>query len=323
MIVDTYTLNTNNLTLNKRGVICKPEQQQVEKNWSLFQSYKDEIQISYGLSGKHIIFRDPTNKPSLFTSCIKAEIESPCTTMFSSIESITKFGDKKVVHFSLSTPAIRFDASSNIAVGHVKLNYNDITNPNFATEKQVDNYIIKKRLYTIIEAADSYVLNNAKYHDKHAIYMYFMFFYKFDLNGNITHVTNFLLPYNYEPYSLVFASGLTMYDQNTVVVSYGVADVQCKLAFFTFDVINKLFVSDIPRANDLTSLHDYLKLVVLTQAHMDTYEAPQDPVPMDTQEILDHMEISHGGKNKKHKNKSTGKVHSQFLKQSKSNKNRA
>lgn len=295
MIIDKYILNNNILTLGPRGIICQPKQQRIEKNWSLFLGKTvdghDKMNISYGLSDKHIIFKDPV--ADLFSRCTTDEVKSIYTTLFSSIENNTRFRGNKVIHFSLSTPAIRYDEFTNIAVGHVKLNYNDITNPNFAIEDMNEkNFEIKKKLYQIIIEVDSHVYAKTSAHVLHPTYMYFMFFYKFDYkSGEIKEITNFILPYDKEPHSLVFASGLTrlndveMNYENTYIVSYGVADVECKLAFFKQSCIEQLF--------NLTKIENYPQLIVLTSTEYDM---------MDT----------HGGKNKtskqKYKNKSNGKI---------------
>lgn len=290
MIIDKYTLDNNTLTLGPRGIICQPKQQRIEKNWSLYLDRGERMNISYGLSGNHIIFKDPSN--GIFATCQQEIINSDSTSMFLRIENDTRFKDNKVIHFSLSTPAIKYDETTNIAVGHVKLNYTDITNPDFAfnalkdlnyNENNKSIYKLKERLYKIIIEIDSYIYNRKNAHVLHPTYMYFMFFYKFKYDtGEITEVTNFILPYDNEPHSLVFASGLTQFDDKCIV-SYGVADVECKLAFFTKTCIENLFKS--------TNIENYPQLVVLTSDLMDT---------------------SHGGKNKKskqkRKNKSTGKV---------------
>lgn len=274
MVLDIFTMTSigasTTLRFKNRSLMCKPKQQQIEKNWTIFDNGK--LNISYGLSGKHVFFNDIANKFSsgfeTFTHCEEKDTTSSITQMLKNIEDRTKFGDQKVIHFSLSTPAVRYNETSNIAIGHVKLNHQHISNVKYAldayndaTSNKYETISWKKQLYLIITEFENHInIKASSPHVKHPIYMYFMFFYKLNLQGEITDISNVFVPYNNEPYSLVFASGLAMtQDKSSLIISYGVADVQSKLAFFPTLIVDNMLKKP---TNNL----EWMKLIIMTKS---------------------------------------------------------
>lgn len=133
------------------------------------------------------------------------------------IETIMKLKQKynNQIYFSLSTPII-----NNIGIGHCKINYkheyNDDDKFNNFKEKHFKNKIL------------------------HGHLLYFFFFYKFDENYNITHMSNALMPYD-KHYLLAFPIGFTKYKHDIFIISYGEGDAKCKLMYLHInEIMDKL-----------------------------------------------------------------------------------
>ena len=186
-----------------------------DKNWSVW--FYNRLYISYLLVPRHIVIY-PTELES--DDCVvKSETE------ISVFERIEDYYDG-AVFFSLSTPALPFDEKSYLAVGHVKI------------------------VPELINEYDSPAFNFISKHPNVPVHpldiWYLIYFYTFDPQTvQILKISHAFLPPDAE-YGLVFASGLTMFDPDTFIVSYGEGDVKMKLMLITkAEIESMLFTTDI------------------------------------------------------------------------------
>jgi polysaccharide pyruvyl transferase WcaK-like protein/predicted GH43/DUF377 family glycosyl hydrolase len=183
-------------------------ERKVEKN-CVFDNNKNVI---YDING---IFKYIDNKKGFIS---KVVIQ---------LKNIIDFYGKDNIFFSLGTPISYIYINSkkyNISLGHVKVNFKNI-------KKNTEFYNFLK----------SVNYKNIKLHGK---YIYFMFFYVFDDNYNITHLSYSFIPTDdnnsHFPYLLVFPTGFYKTD-NYYLISYGEGDEFSKL--FTLkqqDILNLL-----------------------------------------------------------------------------------
>lgn len=183
-------------------------ERKVEKN-CVFDNNKNVI---YDING---IFKYIDNKNGFISKVIIQ------------LKNIIDFYGKDTIFFSLGTPVSYIYINSkkyNISLGHVKVEFKNI-------KKNTEFYNFLKSIN----------YKNVKLHGK---YIYFMFFYVFDDNYNITHLSYSFIPTDdnnsHLPYLLVFPTGFYKTD-NYYLISYGEGDEFSKL--FTLkqqDILNLL-----------------------------------------------------------------------------------
>ena len=79
---------------------------------------------------------------------------------------------------------------------------------------------------------------------KHGAYVYFMFFAEFDLNGNLTHLSNSFIPGQdmaHMPYHLVFPMGI-VFHKDTYFITYGEGDVRTKVLLLSYREMNRMLL---------------------------------------------------------------------------------
>jgi len=182
---------------------CADHASSVEKNWSMWIARDNTLRISYSLSPRHVFFKP---EPSSMERC-------------SIIEDKTKFEFPEHVHISLGTPAVRYNDSTMLAVGHAKIN--------------IEN--IKEGEYT-------FPIENIQAHPNASRnYKYFMFFYKFDSStGEVLAYSGFFIPWEGLPNRIFFPTGLAggPYEFS---LAYGVDDARSKIIILRKDVIDSQF----------------------------------------------------------------------------------
>ena len=185
------------------GPICENLATNSDRNWSLW-NYNKSIYISYWLTPKHIIFNLP-------------EIGEKCTSRKSSsitlLEKISNYYHKSLI-FSLSTPSYPFNHGLYLGVGHVKIYVDELDD---MKQSNVGQFIDLIKTINI----PPHVLN---------IY-YLMFLYTFNpITLDIINISHAFYPPTTE-YGVVFPCGLTKYNEDTYIISYGEADYRMKLLF--------------------------------------------------------------------------------------------
>lgn len=231
MVYSSGTFCNNNIVLeNNTHLICPAcISRPAEKNWTFWCGNDNKLRISYSIPGFHRYLTSDTN--GLFISCTahKAPDNQGYAGQLAYLETSSSASEYKNIQFSLSTPAIDFDNDHLLAVGHAKIDH----------ENKTTSCAINKIISEIKDIKDK---EKDKEKDKdylHPTYMYFMYFYIINkINGQIDGISPLLLLDADEPYSLVFPTGLTKFDDTTYIVSYGVGDEMCKLAFFNKDLIS-------------------------------------------------------------------------------------
>ena len=125
------------------------------------------------------------------------------------------FADHKII-LSGGSPAIEYDSKYYIGVGHAKIS-------------------VKK--FQEIFGAQNYLY--------HPSLIYLAFFYKIDIaTHQIVSITQlFIITDNYsnDPYLLQFPSGLQKIESDKFIISYGEADIRCKIFTITRTNIDLLF----------------------------------------------------------------------------------
>ena len=72
----------------------------------------------------------------------------------------------------------------------------------------------------------------------HPMFIYLMFYYVFDTNGNPIAISYMFLPTS--DTALCFPSGLTLTSNGSFLISYGDGDVKCKYFTTTKEIIDKM-----------------------------------------------------------------------------------
>ena len=212
MVICKCELLGDEMNLKNNYLICpKCIHQKIEKNWSLWESNDKNLRISYDIIGTHKFLIANTDD---FQNCDMISFPNKLDLFEDPPSASVELYDLKAemnTICSLSTPAVDFGDDIMLAVGHAKHDHKGQMKPEFKKFKDVKI---------------------------HPYYHYFMFFYTFDKDtGKILEISQLFTPYDNEPYSLVFASGLCKFDENNFIVSYGVGDEYCKLAIFSKDEI--------------------------------------------------------------------------------------
>ena len=193
--------------------LCANLSRKTEKNWSLW-SYNSNIYISYLISPGNIIFTENvTDEDPLSTIKCSATAE-PESNIFS---DITKYYQGNVI-FSLSTSALPFDQNSYISVGHAKIIWRSLEKNTLAYQFTKENL-------------------NMRHHPD---MFYLMFFYTFDpITFTTLKISHAFWPPDTQ-YGVVFPSGLTMFDDDTFLISYGEGDIKMKCMLITKSEINSM-----------------------------------------------------------------------------------
>lgn len=141
------------------------------------------------------------------------------------LQNIINYYGKDNIIFSLGTPIQKYN-NLLIGLGHVKIDYRNIKRDNNF------NYFIK-----------SFNWKNIKIHGR---YIYFMFFFTYDNNYKIKHLSNCFIPTDnnnsHLPYLLVFPTGLLNINNN-YIITYGEGDEFSKLIIMNKDEIERLLIN--------------------------------------------------------------------------------
>jgi hypothetical protein len=109
-----------NLELEEHTRLCENLSAYHEKNWSPWVTPKGKLRISYHIVPRHTVFVPEEN----MLNC-EAYFQKSDSNIFN---RITEYYGRRNISFSLSTPAIRWENSTYLAVGHVKLHpFTDLT----------------------------------------------------------------------------------------------------------------------------------------------------------------------------------------------------
>lgn len=232
MVICKCTLDNDTFNLEKNYLICpKCIHQKTEKNWSLWESNDENLRISYDIVGTHkylIAKTDDFQDCNMISSPNKMNIYENPPSAAVELHDLTAGTS---VSCSLSTPAVDFDDNIMLAVGHAKILHGNKMKLEFTRIKDIN-------------------------FNMHPHYHYFMFFYTFNkITGELLKVSQLFTPYDNEPYSLVFASGLCKFNEDNFIVSYGVGDEFCKFAIFSRDEIIGLLNKNKPINRDVKLLY--------------------------------------------------------------------
>lgn len=208
--------NDYSIKMSNESIVCPNISNQVEKNWS-FWDLQNKLYFSYNLSPRHMVVSLKNANSCSFNSIVGDN-----KNFFERFEQYYQQNSGHQVTFiCLSTPAIPFPNSNRyIGVGHIK--YKIDTIPFIPKESNLYKFhtnLVKKPI------------------NFHSVYVYMMFFYEFDpFTYELTRVSDFFFPH-IDEWGLVFPSGLTStHNENTILVSYGDHDSECKL--FTISIQN-------------------------------------------------------------------------------------
>lgn len=212
-------LSSRILQINENGeillypevLLCPEISNTVEKNWSFWQ-INGELQFSYGLYPAHNIYQLAINNNIIGCTGATVALQWPFLQLFK------KFYQDKI-HISVTTPAVPFE-SYFLGIGHIKYDYKNL------------NGLEGTALYNFTEK-----MKNAGKRF-HPMFIYLMFFYVFDTNGNPVAISYMFLPTS--DTALCFPSGLTLTQDGNFLVSYGDGDVKCKYFTTTKEIINKM-----------------------------------------------------------------------------------
>lgn len=185
----------------------------IEKNWV----FHDQTSILYKINGSFQIIENNVLK-TINVLLLKQLIDF--------------YGDDNI-YISLSTPPVNYNGKY-LSVGHIKIAYKNI-NKESPFIKFLNNTRVKY---------DDLIKNHGKY-------IYFMFFFEYTSDFIMTRISHSFIPTNDDnchlPYLLVFASGLTIYE-NKLMISYGEGDVRSKLLTIDISLVNNMLVD----VDDLT-----------------------------------------------------------------------
>lgn len=207
------------LLKGKLEPLCANLSQKTEKNWSLW-SYNSKVYISYLISPGNIIFtEDYDNERSLSEKTFIIRCNAMAEPQSNIFSDITKYYQGNVI-FSLSTSALPFDENSYLSVGHAKIIWTSLD----------------KNINTL---ASRFIKENL--HMRHHPNMfYLMFFYTFDpITFTTLKISHAFWPPDTQ-YGVVFPSGLTMFDNDTFLISYGEGDLKMKCMLISKTEINSM-----------------------------------------------------------------------------------
>ena len=211
-------------------LLCLNCSKKIEKNWAI-GFLNGDFFISYGLGlglGEHQYFKIEYNNNSWAANCAINKVESPISVEIKNVQN-----ENKDIFFSLSTPYVDYNNEEFLAVGHVKIKYNEYQIQKTNTKDPKITAILKKLNRSI--SPDNHIL--------HYEYMYMMYFYTIKKNDyTLSNISTFFVPLedDNEKFSIFFPSGLCRVD-NEIILSYGVGDICSKIAIFDIDDVNKIF----------------------------------------------------------------------------------
>jgi len=176
-----------------------------------------------------------------------------CHNIINLMNIISYYGNNNIF-FSLGTPIQQIKINNkiyNISLGHVKVNYKNI-------EKNTSFYKFLKNIdFTTIKM--------------HGKYIYFMFFYVFDENYNITHISYSFIPTDnnnqHLPYLLVFPTGFYK-SNNKYIISYGEGDEFSKILILSEKNILDLLIP----INNIDINYKFLFYNVDTYKYIELYD---------------------------------------------------
>jgi hypothetical protein len=209
-------------------LLCLNCSKKIEKNWAI-GFLNGDLFISYGFGlGEHQYFK--INYNSWAANC---SINTVRSSISEDIENVQN--KNKDIFFSLSTPYIDYNDEELLAVGHVKIKYNEyqIQKTNTGSKDPKITAILNKLNRSI--TPDNHIL--------HYEYMYMMYFYTIKKNDyKLSNISTFFVPLEdeNEKFSIFFPSGLCRVDKE-IILSYGVGDICSKIAIFDIDDVKKLF----------------------------------------------------------------------------------
>ena len=213
--------NDYSIKMSNESIVCPNISNQVEKNWS-FWDFQNKLYFSYSISPRHMVVQLKDVK-----SCSLKTIQGDSKINF--FERFEQYYQQnsghQVVFTCLSTPAIPlYNSNRYIGVGHIKYKIDTIPFiPKDSNLYVFHNYLIRRGI------------------SFHPVYAYMMFFYEFDpYTYELTRVSDLFFP-ELDKWGLVFPSGLTStHNENTLLVSYGDHDTECKLFTITIQKLNSM-----------------------------------------------------------------------------------
>jgi hypothetical protein len=227
MYASILTINEDlKLDIGKPVVMCPQFSNRMEKNWSLWLSPRGELLVSTWISPRHEIFHLRIDGDRL--SCPTVRHITSKNNILGSLKSYYN----KIVHISLSTPALRMSSGRYVAFGHIKYTYKDVgeLSSNSPLRRFTDLLIEKKKKL-------------------HPTYVYLMFLYEFspEFPYNITRISDMFIPES--AFSLVFPNNLTYSpEEDKYIMSYGDHDNQCWLLYMSpYQIEEALKVMKNPR----------------------------------------------------------------------------
>ena len=232
----TYDFDNNRLVLGDPFQLCRPCADKTEKNWNLYKFRNQKVKISYNIQGTHVYIIPKEG----YKKCSSYETVTQCT------QYLQRMSENYGLIFSLSTPAVQF-GEHLIAVGHVKFRHDQ-------PQPQIYSLYYKQKIH------NQYL---------HAHYMYAMFFYVINNKDEIIQISKMFIPYDNEPYSVFFPCGLVKIGDD-YVISYGVGDIQCKIAKINWSIITSIMMEP-------EQMNEAMDFVFLSPSQPPTYPYPPQP----------------------------------------------
>lgn len=212
--------------INNYGFVrMRYRQMKINKNNIILSQEKSMFTHKYKSIEKNCVF--DTNNNILyhlgrtFDVIINDELVS---TPVPELDRLIEYYGEENIFISMGTPPIKYTDKNYLALGHIKIAY----------KKLMDKYPVNKFLETI----------NFSNIQKHGKFIYFMFFYLFNENYQITKLSNPFIPsrnMNHLPFLLVFPAGLSWINHK-IAISYGEGDCRCKLLVLNLEEIEDLLV---------------------------------------------------------------------------------
>lgn len=219
------------LDIGEPFVMCPQFSNWMEKNWSMWKSPQGELLVSTWIAPYHEMFHlriegDRITCPNIQHIRSSKNILGKLTSYYN-----------KIVHVSLSTPALRKPDGKYLAFGHIKYRYQEVgqLSPDSPLRRFTDLLIARKKVF-------------------HPVYVYMMYLYEFSPEPpyNITRISDMFMPES--AFSLVFANNLTYSpEENKYIVSYGDHDNQCWLLYMSPDQVETA-LKDITNPRDVKFL---------------------------------------------------------------------